>query len=98
MPALDALLAAQDLDAVVASLQVPLLLLHAEGDEVVPVQHSQELAKRMTSPGSRLITIPGGHHRSIQHDEELQAVSLRFIEHALADGAPPAGRAEPGGR
>jgi hypothetical protein len=37
----------------------------------------------MTSPASRLITIPGGHHRSIQHDEELQAVSLRFIEQAL---------------
>jgi alpha-beta hydrolase superfamily lysophospholipase len=79
----DALFADQDLDAAVAALRAPLLLLHAEGDEVVPVQHSQELAKRMTSPASRLITIPGGHHRSIQHDEELQAVSLRFIDNAL---------------
>jgi hypothetical protein len=36
------------------------------------------------SDGSRLITLPGGHHRSIQHDPELQAVSLRFLGKALA--------------
>jgi alpha-beta hydrolase superfamily lysophospholipase len=81
--AVDALLSAHDLDAAVAELAIPLLLLHAEGDEQVPVQHSRELASSMTAPGSRLIVIPGGHHRSIQHDEELQAVSLRFIERAL---------------
>jgi pimeloyl-ACP methyl ester carboxylesterase len=83
-PALDALLARVDLSEVIASLQAPLLLLHAEGDEQVPVQHSRELAQHMRSPLSRLITLPGGHHRSIQHDGELQAVSLRFIEKALA--------------
>jgi alpha-beta hydrolase superfamily lysophospholipase len=52
----------------------------------VPVEHSRELATRLRSPASRLIVVPGGHHRSIQHDEELQAVSVRFIEHALAAG------------
>jgi alpha-beta hydrolase superfamily lysophospholipase len=62
---------------------MPVLLLHAEGDEQVPVQHSRELAKHLAAPGSRLITVPGGHHRSIQHDHELQAVSLRFIEQAV---------------
>jgi hypothetical protein len=40
----------------------------------------------MNAPGSRLIVVPGGHHRSIQHDQELQAVSLRFIERALGAG------------
>jgi alpha-beta hydrolase superfamily lysophospholipase len=82
--ALDTFLAASDLESSVESLEVPLLLLHAEGDEQVPVQHSRELAEHMSAPGSRLITLPGGHHRSIQHDDELQAVSLRFIEQALA--------------
>jgi uncharacterized protein len=83
--ALDALLAANDLSAAVQALNAPLLLLHAEGDEVVPVQHSRELAAHFSGGGrSRLITLPGGHHRSIQHDEEIQAVSLRFIERALA--------------
>ena len=88
--AMDAFLAAHDLHTAVETLQAPLLLLHAEGDEVVPVQHSRELAARVGSGGSRLIVLPGGHHRSIQHDEELQAVSLRFIAKALrARSAPP---------
>jgi alpha-beta hydrolase superfamily lysophospholipase len=84
-PALDALLAERDLHAEVSSLEIPLLLLHASGDEQVPVEHSQELATGLRSTGSRLIVVPGGHHRSIQHDTELQAVSLRFIERAFGE-------------
>lgn len=69
------------------SLELPLLLLHAEGDERVPVEHSRELARRASHPASRLITVRGGHHRSVQHDPELQAVSLRWLERALAEAA-----------
>lgn len=87
VPALDRLLGAHDLHEAVAQLELPVLLLHAAGDEQVPVEHSRELAVRLRSPASRLIVTPGGHHRSVQHDEELQAVSVRFIERALADGA-----------
>lgn len=82
--ALDAFLAGNALEPALRALEAPLLLLHAEGDEQVPVQHSRELSATATAPGSRLITVPGGHHRSIQHDEELQAVSLRFIVKALS--------------
>jgi alpha-beta hydrolase superfamily lysophospholipase len=81
--ALSALLGDADLHETVGSLEMPVLLLHAEGDEQVPVEHSRELAARFASPASRLITVPGGHHRSVQHDEELQAVSLKFIQRAL---------------
>jgi alpha-beta hydrolase superfamily lysophospholipase len=84
VPAVDAFLAAQDLHEAVASLDVPVLLMHAEGDEQVPVEHSRELAGGLRSPTSRLIVVPGGHHRSVQHDAELQAVSVRFIQKALA--------------
>jgi pimeloyl-ACP methyl ester carboxylesterase len=82
---LDALLSEHDLHEIVDSLEIPVLLLHAEGDEAVPVEHSRELAGHLQHPSSRLIVVPGGHHRSIQHDGELQAVSLRFLERALAD-------------
>ncbi len=82
--ALDAFLADHDLHAAVSELQAPLLLMHAAGDEQVPVEHSRELAAGLRVAESRLIVMPGGHHRSIQHDHELQAVSLRFIEKALA--------------
>jgi pimeloyl-ACP methyl ester carboxylesterase len=65
-------------------LEVPLLLLHAEGDEVVPVEHSRAL--HVAAAGSRLVAVPGGHHRSVQHDPELQALSTRFIHDAVARG------------
>jgi alpha-beta hydrolase superfamily lysophospholipase len=78
--AVETLLTAHELFAAVTALKAPLLLLHAEGDEQVPVEHSRELIGAARVPGSRLIAVPGGHHRSVQHDEELQAASLRFIE------------------
>ena len=81
--ALGELLDHGELAPAVQQLEIPILLLHAQGDEQVPVQHSRELATVLRAPTSRLIELPGGHHRSIQHDEELQAVSLRFIEKAL---------------
>ncbi|HJS95116.1 MAG TPA: alpha/beta hydrolase [Solirubrobacteraceae bacterium] len=88
-PALQAFLAEHDERDAVAALEAPVLLLHAEGDEQVPVEHSRELAELTRSAKSRLIALPGGHHRSVQHDPDLQAVSLRFIERCLRapDGA-----------
>jgi pimeloyl-ACP methyl ester carboxylesterase len=66
-----------DLSDEAARLGAGLLLLHAEGDDVVPVEHSRALHE--AAPGSRLVTVPGGHHRSAQHDPELQALSVRFL-------------------
>jgi alpha-beta hydrolase superfamily lysophospholipase len=83
-PALEEFLVAHDLGTAVARLPIPLLLLHAEGDEQVPVEHSRELAEAASHPQSRLVAVPGGHHRSIQHDPELTAVALRFLVRALA--------------
>jgi uncharacterized protein len=81
--ALQAFLAAYDESVAVAALEAPVLLLHAEGDEQVPVEHSRELAALACSPRSRLIAVPGGHHRSVQHDPDLQAASLRFLRRAF---------------
>jgi uncharacterized protein len=87
-PALEAFLSGHDLREAAAALTQPVLLMHAEGDERVPIAHSRELAQGLTVDGSRLIAIPGGHHRSIQHDVGLQAVSLRFIMRSLGlDGS-----------
>jgi pimeloyl-ACP methyl ester carboxylesterase len=63
------------------SAGTPVLLLHARGDEVVNVEHSEELHR--AAPSSKLIITPGGHHRSIQHDAELQGESVRWIARAL---------------
>jgi len=83
LDALDRFLSTHDLFTAVESLAVPLLLLHAEGDERVPVEHSRELAGRAANAHSRLIAVPAGHHRSVQHDPELQSISLRWLGQAL---------------
>jgi pimeloyl-ACP methyl ester carboxylesterase len=77
-PSLEAFLAEHPLDPP----DIPLLLLHAEGDERVPVEHSRELAAR--SLQAKLVIVPGGHHRSVQHDAELQGFALRWLRQALA--------------
>jgi alpha-beta hydrolase superfamily lysophospholipase len=59
-----------------------LLLMHARGDEQVPYTVSEELFAAAGEP-KRLLLLPGGHHRSLQHDVEMQNESLRFIERAL---------------
>jgi uncharacterized protein len=59
-----------------------LLLLHARGDEQIPYTVSEELFQAAGEP-KRMLLLPGGHHRSIQHDLELQAESLRFVERAV---------------
>jgi uncharacterized protein len=79
--ALGAVLAGHDELRAAEALDVPLLLLHAEGDEVVPVEHSRAL--HVAAAGSRLVAVPGGHHRSVQHDPELQALAIRFIRGAV---------------
>lgn len=63
----------------------PLLLIHAEGDERIPSEWSRELYEHATDP-RKLILLPGGHHRSAQHDAELQGVALRWLERALPLG------------
>jgi uncharacterized protein len=47
----------------------------------VPIASSRAL--HAAAPGSRLVAVPGGHHRSVQHDAELQALAVRFIARAL---------------
>jgi pimeloyl-ACP methyl ester carboxylesterase len=81
VPSLDAFLGEHPLDAAVERLDVPLLLLHAEGDERVPVAHSRELARRARH--ADLVVVPGGHHRSVQHDAELQGHALRWLRKVI---------------
>ena len=78
---LEAFLAEHPLDAAVERLAAPLLLLHAEGDERVPVAHSRRLAA--LAPRAEIVVVPGGHHRSVQHDAELQGHALRWLRKVI---------------
>jgi uncharacterized protein len=82
--ALEAWLLARDIGAAVERLAPrPLILMHAEGDTQIPSDHSEELYERAGEP-RKLVIAPGGAHGSVQHDGELQAVALRWLERELA--------------
>jgi uncharacterized protein len=85
LAATEAWLESSDIYDAVAQLgpRTALLLLHARGDEEIPYTVSMELHERARQP-KRLLVLPGGHHRSLQHDLELQGVSRRFIRSAAA--------------
>lgn len=72
-----------DLGLIVERSRTPLLLIHAEGDERVPFRLSVDLHERSAAERKRLILVPGGHHRSVQHDLELQGETIRFLRRAL---------------
>jgi pimeloyl-ACP methyl ester carboxylesterase len=75
--ALAPLLATVDLARAARLLGPDLMLLHAEGDERVPVEHSARLHAQ--ARGSRFVRVPGGDHRSVQRDGALQAEAAEFL-------------------
>src|SRR5204862_5125046 len=80
---LDAWLAEHDLRVAVEEMATkPLLVIHARGDEQIPSDWSEELYRHALEP-RKLIVLPGGHHRSAQHDAELHGLSLRWMKRAL---------------
>jgi uncharacterized protein len=81
--ALAAWLAEHDLRQAVELMgSKPLLLIHARGDDQIPADSSEELYARASDP-RKLILLPGGHHRSAQHDAELHGIALRWMERRL---------------
>ncbi len=69
-------------DAVERMAPKPLILIHAVGDERIPSEFSEQLYARAAEP-RKLVLLPGGHHRSAQHDAELQGMALRWMTRAL---------------
>jgi uncharacterized protein len=94
LPATESWLSGTDLFDAAGRLgpDTALLLMHARGDEQIPWIVSERLHAAAHEP-KRLLVLPGGHHRSLQHDMELQALSRRFI----LDAAREAGREAAGG-
>ncbi|MEA2495576.1 MAG: uncharacterized protein QOJ29_3487 [Thermoleophilaceae bacterium] len=74
-----------DMRRAVGSLagKTAVMFMHAQGDEVVPYTISEELYLVAGEP-KRLLILPGGHHRSLQHDGEMQAETIRFIQRSLS--------------
>jgi pimeloyl-ACP methyl ester carboxylesterase len=80
---LERILLDADVDGAARALGPDLLLLHAEGDDRVPIAGSERLHE--LAAGSTLVRVPGGDHNSVQHDDALQRRALDFL---LARAAP----------
>jgi dienelactone hydrolase len=57
----------------------PLLLIHCEGDEVVPAHSSEQLYNEALEPKT-LWLLPGGDHHFAQHDPEIDARIFDWLD------------------
>jgi fermentation-respiration switch protein FrsA (DUF1100 family) len=73
----------------VSEVTAPLLLVHGDKDEVIPIADAYELHHR--SPHSELLIVPGGTHSDLDTFEPHFEDMARFLTGALASaqGAAP---------
>lgn len=60
-----------DLEAATRSLEVPVLVVHGDRDEIIPVSEAH-LAKTINPGMVELIVVPGGDHMFAQPDQQRQ--------------------------
>lgn len=65
----------------------PLLLVHCEGDEVVPAHISQRIYADALEPKT-LWLLPGGNHRFAQHDPETDLRILEWLKNSHTTSGP----------
>jgi pimeloyl-ACP methyl ester carboxylesterase len=81
--ALLALTEREDVRSELGLLRLPIVILHRTGDQAVPIEAGQYLARRI--PGARLIELPGVDHIPMMGDVQ------RIIDEVAAAGAATAG-------
>ncbi len=89
LPAMRAYFAAQDSLALAPQITCPVLLIHARGDRVVPVERSLELGRRLAGE-TTLMLWPGGSHTSAQHDPRIHLRTAQWLWEQVC--RPPSGR------
>jgi len=59
-------------------IHVPTLLIHGDKDKLIPLEYSQQVAKRI--PGAELIVIKGGGHEClVSHQREVSPIINSFL-------------------
>lgn len=62
-----------------ASIDVPTLWIHGEGDQIMPLDVGRSAAEKI--PGARFVTIPGGGHMSpMENPEAANAAITEFLK------------------
>lgn len=75
-----------DVCAVASRMSAPLLVVHDEGDDIVPFAEGAAIAASW--PGAQLLTTTGLGHRGILRDPAIVAAVVRFVADAETIGGP----------
>ena len=67
-------------------MKCPVLLVHARGDEVVPIGHSLGLAAHLAGDAT-LVALAGGSHTSAQHDPAVHRLTAELATGSDGGGA-----------
>jgi dipeptidyl aminopeptidase/acylaminoacyl peptidase len=68
----------QDSLALAARVRCPVLLVHARGDDVVPLSHSLALTQHLGGDAT-LVALAGGSHTSAQHDPAVHRLTAGWL-------------------
>ena len=77
-----------DVRALAPRVQCPTLVLHAEGDQIVPVALGRDLAAAI--PGARFVTLPTRNHIPLASDAGFELFCRTVTEFVRPDSATPA--------
>jgi dipeptidyl aminopeptidase/acylaminoacyl peptidase len=83
IPRLKAYFTEQDSLGLAECVEVPVLLVHARADAVVPFAHSLALAGRLRGDAT-LLALAGGSHTSAQHDRAIHRLTGQWLLDHLA--------------
>jgi len=66
----------------VSRVKAPLLLVHGDSDDVVPISNLRELASR--APDAQTLIVPGANHASLEAFEPHVGTILGFLSEHLS--------------
>jgi dipeptidyl aminopeptidase/acylaminoacyl peptidase len=83
MPRLRAYFERQSTGTLAAQVACPVLLIHARGDDVVPLEHSLMLARHMRTD-TTVLALEGGSHTTAQQDPSIHVYSAAWLRDRVA--------------
>jgi fermentation-respiration switch protein FrsA (DUF1100 family) len=76
------------LEALAGLRGLPIVIVHGEADDVVPVAHATKL-QAAAGPQARLWLVPGAHHIESLSAPEMRERLVAFLREAMSGGSPP---------
>ncbi len=76
--ALKAMAEREDLTSFLASFKLPLVLIHGDADELIPIDRAREI--KALVPAAHLVALPGAGHMPMMEQPEQTAEALKQLK------------------